>query len=311
MMAHIDTVPLCVGARPVRKGNCVTSRDSDTALGADDRAGAAVVLTAALEILRQGLPHPPLTLFWPVQEENGLYGARFVSHQKLGNPKLCFNWDGFDAAMVCIGATGDYSIDVTIEGIASHAGGHPEQGVSAIVIAGKAIADLQENGWHGLVIKGNNSGASNIGMVSGGDATNVVAPSTQLKAEVRSHDPKFRKRILSEFEKAFKRAAKSVKNDKGKSGKIRFVSALKYESFQLNASETVVQETVAALESMGLTGELRVSNGGLDANWMSSRGLPTVTLGCGQMNPHTVNEALDLEMFQEACRIGVVLATRE
>ena len=78
----------------------------------------------------------------------------------------------------------------------------------------------------------------------------------------------------------------------------------------MDASETIVQETVAALESMGLTGELRVSNGGLDANWMSSRGLPTVTLGCGQMNPHTVNEALDLEMFQEACRIGVVLATR-
>ena len=29
----------------------------------------------------------------------------------------------------------------------------------------------------------------------------------------------------------------------------------------------------------------RISNGGLDANWFSARGIPTVTLGCGQVNP--------------------------
>ena len=37
--------------------------------------GCAVVLSAAIEILRRGLPHPPLTFYWPIQEEVGLYGA--------------------------------------------------------------------------------------------------------------------------------------------------------------------------------------------------------------------------------------------
>ena len=94
LMAHIDTVPLCVGSRPVRRGGAIVAKDPHTALGADNRAGAAVVLTAILEILKQNLPHPPLTLFWPVQEEIGLLGARHVSLSKLGGPKLCFNWDG-------------------------------------------------------------------------------------------------------------------------------------------------------------------------------------------------------------------------
>src|SRR5688500_8547965 len=43
LMAHIDTVPLCVGARPIRRGDVIAARDAHTALGADDRAGAAVL----------------------------------------------------------------------------------------------------------------------------------------------------------------------------------------------------------------------------------------------------------------------------
>lgn len=309
LMAHLDTVPLCVGCRPVRQGNVVRSADPSTALGADDRSGAAVVLTAALEILKQKLPHPPLTLFWPVQEEIGLFGARFVRLPQLGNPGLCFNWDGGSAATACIGATGAYDLRIEIEGIASHAGVRPEGGVSAIAIAALAIADLQEHGWHGLIAKGRASGTSNIGVIAGGDATNVVTPHVLLRGEVRSHDPKFRQRLVDEFRKAFERAARSVKNDAGKSGRVRFAAELKYESFRLPESETAVQEALSAIRSVGLTPVTRISNGGLDANWLSARGLPTVTLGSGQNDVHTVNETLHLEDFVHGCRIGLRLAT--
>ena len=37
-MAHVDTVPLCRGARPVRRGRWIVPADENTALGADDRA---------------------------------------------------------------------------------------------------------------------------------------------------------------------------------------------------------------------------------------------------------------------------------
>src|SRR5690606_20677858 len=104
---------------------------------------------ALLTILQEGLPHPPLTFLWTVQEEVGLLGARHASLSKLGKPSLCFNWDGGAPNIAVIGATGDDHLDITIHGLASHAGGHPEEGVSAVVIAAMAIADLQQNGWHG------------------------------------------------------------------------------------------------------------------------------------------------------------------
>ncbi len=309
LMAHLDTVPLCVGSKPVRKGKEITSADPETALGGDDRSGSAVLLTSILEIIKQGLPHPPLTLFWPVQEEIGLYGARFVSLPKLGNPKLCFNWDGGSAATACIGATGAYDLAIEVKGIASHAGVHPEGGVSAIGIAGIAIADLHQNGWHGLIVKGKHTGTSNIGVIEGGEATNVVTPAVKLRAEVRSHDPAFRKRLVDEFRKAFERAAKAVKNDAGKSGCIRFEASLKYESFRLQESEPTVQAALGAIRAVGLDPVTRISNGGLDANWLSARGLPTVTLGAGQQSVHTVDETLNVTDFLNGCRIGLLLAT--
>ena len=52
-----------------------------------------------------------------------------------------------------------------------------------------------------------------------------------------------------------------------------------------------------------------ISNGGLDANWMTARGIPTVTLGCGQHNVHTASERLNIEAFETACRVALRLAT--
>ena len=141
-------------------------------------------------------------MLFAVQEEIGLYGARFVSAKKLGSPKYCFNWDGGDPCYVNVGATGDYGMEINIHGIASHAGVHPERGVSAIAVAALAIADLTQNGWHGLVHKGRHWGTSNVGFIAGGEATNVITPLVRLRAEARSHDPVFRKRIVDAYRKA-------------------------------------------------------------------------------------------------------------
>jgi tripeptide aminopeptidase len=65
----------------------------------------------------------------------------------------------------------------------------------------------------------------------------------------------------------------------------------------------------AALAAIGREPYRAVTNGGLDANWLTARGIPTVTLGCGQMFPHTVREQLDIAAFQSACRVGLRLAT--
>jgi tripeptide aminopeptidase len=309
LMAHMDTVPICAGSKPIRDGDFIRSANPSTGLGADDRAGCAVTLTAALTILQQKLPHPPLTFFWPIQEEIGLYGARYADVKLLGSPKLAFNWDGGAAEKVTIGATGGYRMDIEVTGLASHAGVAPEKGVSAISIASLAIADLQRDGWHGLVVRGKNRGTSNVGVIHGGDATNVVTDRVTLRAEARSHNPAFRQRIIKAIEGAFQKAAREVKSAAGRRGSATINGRLDYEAFRLADDEPCVLAAEAALRSIGAEPVRAVSNGGLDANWMTAHGIPTVTLGCGQMEPHTVSEKLDIAAFEKACRVALRLAT--
>ena len=146
-------------------------------------------------------------------------------------------------------------------------------------------------------------------MIHGGEATNVVSNHVLVRAEARSHDPKFRQRVVREIRRAFERAARQVRNSAGRCGKVKFQSRLDYESFRLADDEPCVVAAADAVRAAGCKPELAVSNGGLDANWLTARGIPTVTLGCGQKNIHTVAEELVIRQFQLARRIALRLAT--
>jgi len=308
LMAHLDTVPICVGSIPVRRGPLIVSANPNSGLGADDRAGTAVVLWTALKLLRNNLPHPPLTFLWSVQEETGIHGVRHIQRSLLGRPRMGFNWDGGAPDKLTIGATGGYRIKINIHGLASHAGGAPEQGISAITIAGRAIAELDRTGWLGLVQEQNRMGTSNIGVVRGGHATNVITDHVVLRAEARSHHPPFRKRIVKKIEQTFREAARTTTSADGKSGRVTFDGSLDYESFQLDENEPTLLEAENAVQAVGKTPVRAITNGGVDANWMVQHGIPTVSLGAGQRNQHTLDEALDTDELQTACRIALRLA---
>ena len=227
----------------------------------------------------------------------------------LGRPKLAFNFDGGPTDKITIGATGGYRMSILVKGTASHAGAAPEHGVSAITIAALAIADLHREGWLGKIDKPAGTGTSNVGVIQGGEATNVITPEVHVRAEGRSHDPAFRMKIVKAIEGAFTKAAKSVKNVTGKCGQVEIEGHLDYESFLLEDDSPCVVAAADVVRSLGGTPLLHVSNGGLDANWMSARGIPTVTLGCGQDNIHTAGERLDCKEFHRSCEIAKMLAT--
>jgi tripeptide aminopeptidase len=309
LMAHMDTVPLCAGCKPVREGDWIRPKSGETALGGDNRAGCAVVLTAILEAISQKLDTPPLTLLFTVQEEIGLRGAKFLNASKLGKPELCFNWDGRDPNDLITGAVGANNLTIRIDGIAAHAGVHPEDGVNAAVVASMAMAELQKNGWHGLVRKGKSRGSSNLGVINGGDATNVVMPTVLIQAEARSHDSKFRQQIVAAWRDAFEKAVKSLTNASGQSGTLIFTEDVRYDAFRIDDGDPCVLVARAASEAVGLKPVTQVCDGGLDANWLALHGYPAVTMGCGQHEIHTVKERLFIPEFISACKVGLALAT--
>lgn len=317
-MTHMDTVPLCAGAKPKRVGRRIVNElEGTTALGGDNRSGCAVLVTLAAELLQQNLPHPPITLLFTVREESGLFGAKHLNPADLGGPVMGFNFDGQSAAEVIIGAIGADRWTVDIHGKAAHAGVAPEKGISATMVLALALAEVHQGGWFGKVTKNGREGTSNVGFVgtldgkSAGDATNVVTDFVHVKGESRSHDAKFVREITAAYKVAFANAAKKVKDHEGRTAKVKFTSRLDYLPFRLKPEAPVVVRAQAAVRAIEREPHLRVTNGGLDANWMVKHGIPTVTFGAGQNEIHTVKEYVDLKEFEDGCRVALALATME
>lgn len=304
LSAHLDTVPICVECQPKKVGQVIKSGDSQTGLGGDDRAGVATVLVALMDTLESGLPYPPLTLCFFVQEEIGLQGSRNLVASKLGKPAMAFNFDGSDPYKLTIGATGGERMQIRLSGTPAHAGLAPEAGASAIHAAGLAIASLQKNGWLGRVQKQRKLGTSNIGVIQGGSATNVVADLVEIQAEARSHDSQFRSAIASAIEQAFNEAAAQIVSSAGTAVKAEVQRRVDYESFRLDQESLPVLIASAAIAEAGGTAVLSVTDGGVDANWLVKHGIPTVTLGCGQRHVHTKQETLDIPDFLRGCEIA-------
>jgi tripeptide aminopeptidase len=313
-MTHLDTVPLCAGARPLRKGNRIVP-EGPTALGGDNRTGVACLVTLAATLRKQGLPHPPLTLLFTVREESGLWGARHVNPKDLGGVVEGFNVDGSSASAITVGAVGAERWEAEILGRASHAGVYPEYGISATAVAALALADVFRGGWFGKVVRDGKEGTSNVGSVGGrddgsaGEATNVVTDYARVRGEARSHDVRFVRAIVAAYREAFRQAAGQVRDVRGRPAKVRFRTRRDYYPFRLKPGAAVVRHAVAAAQVAGLRPTLRVTNGGLDANWLVRHGIPTVTFGAGQNNVHTTEEFVDVSEFLNGCRQALALAT--
>jgi tripeptide aminopeptidase len=142
-----------------------------------------------------------------------------------------------------------------------------------------------------------------------GDATNVVTDYVHIRGESRSHDAKFVREITAAYKTAFASAVTKVPDDAGAVGKVKFTSRIDYTPFRMKESSPVVVRASQAVSQLGLTPNLRVTNGGLDANWMNKHGIPTVTLGAGQNAIHTVNEWVDLNEFEKAVELAYLIAT--
>jgi tripeptide aminopeptidase len=313
---HLDTVPLCAGAKPKREGDRIVS-DGKTALGGDNRTGCAVLVALAETLLKHKLPHPPITLLFTVREESGLHGARELDPADLGGATMCFNVDSKIPAELITGAVGQENWDVEIKGKASHAGVAPEKGISATLVASVALTEAHRSGWFGKVVKPNGHGTSNVGIFGGhegkpaGDATNVVTDYVQIKGEARSPEAEFASAICNAYRESFAKAQAEIKDAGGETAEVKFSSKASYPSFNLAEDAPAVKHAKRAAESLGLKATTMFSNGGLDANWLDKHGIPTVTIGSGQYEIHTIKEYVDLPQFLEGCRLAVALATLE
>ena len=284
-----------IGNRIIAKGK--------TGLGGDDRSGCAAILTLAETLLSKETQRPPITLLFPIAEENGLHGSRMVRFSDLGNPAMGFNLDGQEPNEIVIGAMSAARWQANIIGVSSHAGLEPQKGVSAGLIAAKAISAISKKGYFGKIKKGNKYGTSNVGSINGGEASNQVMDHLIISGECRSHNQSFLEQIIRMHQKEFNHAAKTTKNSEGKHGKVIFKNESDYRAFRLKKSEPCVQIACKAVKKIGLIPNPLVMDAGLDANNFNEKGLPTVTLGTGSHNFHQLSEYVEIDEYLQTCKV--------
>jgi tripeptide aminopeptidase len=254
--------------------------------------------------------HPPVTFVFFVQEELGLVGSKGMDPAALGDPapSMCFNFDGHHVSEIEYSIAGVERLNINISGVSAH-GGRPQHGISAAAIEARAVAALVEDGWHGEIRKSGKYGTSNLGVLRGGKGSNQVMPELYGLLEARSFDRDFRNRIIEEWKKRFEESVRYFNDNSSSESKagVEFTPGPVYDPFTLEKDAPVVMAASEAIRQCGVQPELIEDMGGQDSNNIVAAGIPAVGLGTGCQNAHSKDEYVDVDDYEQCCRLAEIL----
>lgn len=276
LSAHLDCVEPCGGVEPQLVDGVITSRGA-TVLGGDDKSGVAAILEALRVVREQRLAHGPIQVVFTVAEEGGLNGSKHIDRSLL---KADFGYildSSGQPGKIIICAPGQNSIKVVVRGKTAHAGLAPEQGVNAIVVAGKALAELKQG-------RIDPETTANVGKISGGMATNIVPDYVEIACEARSRNEQKLDAQTKSMVETFEQVVKA------QGGQAEITVSKAYGPYVLDEAMPVVALAKQAAEAVGLPVSLEGTGGGSDANFFNTYGIPSAVLGTGMSKVHTTDE---------------------
>ncbi|MEA2174950.1 MAG: tripeptide aminopeptidase [Blastocatellia bacterium] len=289
MSAHMDTVVPGEGVKPIIEGDIIRT-DGTTVLGGDDKSGCAVIIETIRCLQEQNIPHTDIEAIFSICEEVGLLGAKHVDVSKIRS-KYGIVFDSDDPGFLFTKGPSANHLEFKIYGLESHAGVAPEEGISAIKIAAEAIAAMKLG-------RIDEETTANIGVIRGGEATNIITNLVSLKGEARSLDERKLDEQCAHMVKCFEdAAAKYEVTVAGKTTKGRVESTVEreYSAMDVPDSSHVVQLVIRAAARLGKEVKTLSSGGGCDANIFNRKGIECANLGTGMRAIHTVNEWLDVK----------------
>ncbi|PLX48123.1 MAG: peptidase M20 [Desulfobulbaceae bacterium] len=297
---HMDVINPCIGVRVQRHNDIFTSK-GDTVLGGDDKAGIAILMEMVQVLFEKKMSHPPLELLFTTGEEIGLLGAKAFDPARL-RADMGFALDSTGLDNVIVGAPAAVYVEAEIVGRASHAGLAPEAGINALSLAAAILAELP-------VGKIDDYSTANIGLVSGGTATNIVPDTIHFRGEIRSHSADLLEKHEAIYSHIFKRYIPGTTN----AGEPPFFSLSfpeQYPAMLLDESSPLLALTRQASERLDCRQlSYVVAGGGSDANIFNSRHLQTAILGIGMEDVHSVHEHISLASMVRTLELVLAVAT--
>lgn len=273
--AHMDTVVPGINVIPKVDNEKIFS-SGDTILGADDKAGIAVLIEVVKYIKENSIQTKELIFVFSVSEETGLLGAKNLNKEITAD--YAFILDSNSKPGVIINqAPAHFTYESIIQGKSSHAGIAPEKGINAIKIAGEVITKIKSG-------RIDSETTANIGLISGGTAINIVPEEVKINGEIRSYDKNKAENLLLNTKETINRVV--LENG----GKEIFTYFKEYDSFKIDENEEVIKIAMSAIKKSGLDPLIESAGGGSDGNIYNQLGIPSIILGMGYENIHTKDE---------------------
>lgn len=275
--AHLDTVEPGRGIKPVIRNGYIES-SGKTILGADNKVAVASILYAIKELRLEKIN---VELVFSVREETDGGVKEFNYHQLRS--KIGFVFDLTDETMEKVILKAPYIDDFLFQfhGQLSHAS-RPEQGVNVLSHFLSCFSRLPL----GRVDK---ETIFNLGIISGGKATNSVPDYLEIKGDLRSLSEKkffsFKKKIKEKIDFYTKKT--KVKVD---------INWLPYcQGYRIKKNDShYLQLKKIYYEKFNLKLNPIVSTGGSDASFLNSIGIKTFCLGDGAINSHSLQEKVKI-----------------
>ncbi|MEK3781386.1 tripeptidase T [Paenibacillus sp. FSL K6-1566] len=291
---HMDTVTPGRGIKPTLGEDGWIRSDGTTILGADDKAGIAALLEGIRVIQENKIPHGQIQFVITVGEESGLVGARALDPKYL-EAEMGFALDSNgELGSIVVAAPTQAKIKMIIKGKSAHAGVNPEDGISAIQVASKAISKMKL----GRIDK---ETTANIGKFQGGGATNIVCDYVEIDAEARSIVQEKVDKQVGDMREALETTVREY------NANCEFISEIVYPAYSFNEHDAVVQLAQRAIRGLGMQADTFTSGGGSDANIFNGLGIPTVNLAIGYRDIHTTKERIKAEDLEKAAQIVVAI----
>ena len=277
-------------------GKDLVVTDGNTLLGADDKAGIAIIM-GVLDYLKSNpsFKHHPLAIAFTVDEEIG-EGPKHFSLEKM-KADYAFTIDGGDITDIDIENFNAQQLKVRIEGVAVHPGEGINTLINALQIQAEFINALPQKETPFYA----NEGYWHLTSVNG----------TSEKAELVAILRNFSRQKLEELDTRILQIRDELANKYPKA-KIQVEITEQYENMKMYVDKDPrpVEKAAAALRKHGIEPVFGRIKGGTDGATFSKMGLVTPNLGTGSGNHHGRFEYLCVQDFEKMIEIVLEIIKR-
>jgi len=278
-------------------GKTIVTTDGTTLLGADNKAGVAVIMeTAAYLVKNTSIPHGPIRIVFTCDEEIG-HGVDHADPKEIG-ALVGYTLDGMAEGEI---EAETFSADkalVTIRGVNIHPSIAKGRMVNSIRLAGLFLDRLPRISLTPETTDGR------LGFIHPYKIEGGVAE-TQMHLLLRD----FITAKLGEEAELLQAIARTIEAEyPGASIDVKIEQQYRNMADGMKAEPRAVEYALEAIRRAGLEPKLGSIRGGTDGSQLTAKGLPTPNLSTAEHNLHSPLEWTCLEEMQSAVRVLVELA---